>query len=126
MGTFSKRASATPASPIRSLAPAARKREEEGKKVWYLNIGQPDDLAPASFYKALNKFKTKPIGYSPSEGIKSLRESWAEFINKSVGTSIRPDQMVITTGASEALLFAFSACCDTGEEIIIFETWVIP
>ncbi|MEZ4752833.1 MAG: aminotransferase class I/II-fold pyridoxal phosphate-dependent enzyme [Bdellovibrionota bacterium] len=121
MKAFSKRAAATPASPIRSLAPLARKREAEGKKVWYLNIGQPDLLAPDSFYQALNNFKPQMIDYAPSEGLKELRINWAKYLYDCVGAELDPDEMIITTGASEALLFAFAACCDTGEEILTFD-----
>ncbi|MCB0317711.1 MAG: pyridoxal phosphate-dependent aminotransferase [Bdellovibrionales bacterium] len=121
MPGFSKRAEGTPPSPIRALAPLAREQQEKGKKVWYLNIGQPDLLAPDSFYKALNEFGTQMIHYAPSEGLKSLRVSWANFLNKTLATSLHPDEMIITTGASEALLFTFAACCDPGEEILTFD-----
>ena len=121
MTVFSNRALATPASPIRALAPLAREQEEKGKKVWYLNIGQPDVLAPDSFYKALHEFGPQMVKYAPSEGLKHLRESWSNLINTSVSTNISPEEMLITTGASEALLFAFASCCDTGEEVLTFD-----
>lgn len=120
MPNISSRGHSIQASPIRSLVPYARKAEKEGKKVYYLNIGQPDIPTPEKALVAMRQ-KTSPIiKYGPSEGFLSLREKVADYYLR-FNADLSPSDIVVTTGASEAILFVLLACCDTHDEIIIPE-----
>jgi len=116
----SNRGSNITASPIRSLVPFARKAEKDGKKVFYLNIGQPDIPTPTTALNAMKKESNSIIKYGPSEGFYSLREKVAIYYNRFNGRLIA-DDVIVTTGASEAILFVLLACCDINDEIIIPE-----
>jgi aspartate aminotransferase len=109
-----------PSSPIRRLAGAAREAELRGTTVYRLNIGQPDVPTPPQAIEALRHITRDVLEYSPSEGLESLRVKMAEYYSR-CGLDIRPDEIIITTGGSEAVLFAFMACLDPGDEIIIPE-----
>ena len=109
-----------PASPIRKLVPYAQKAKQEGKHVYHLNIGQPDIETPKVALDAIKNNDLKVIEYSNSEGIDSYRDGLANYYRKA-GIEIEKDDIMITTGGSEALLFAFQTCLNPGEEIIIPE-----
>lgn len=109
-----------PASPIRRLAGAARAAERRGINVYKLNIGQPDVPTPPQAFEALRRIERKVLEYSPSEGTESLRRKLAEYYGR-FGLDIQPDDIIVTSGGSEAVLFAFMACLDPGDEIIVPE-----
>lgn len=118
---ISRRAQQTPPSPIRKLVQFANQAKKEGTGVLHLNIGQPDIATPPEFFTGLSKYEERVVAYEASEGNAELRTVWAEFFNASTGLNIDPRQMLITTGASEALVFTFMTCCDPGDEILIFD-----
>lgn len=109
-----------PASPIRRLAGASRAAEKRGTKVYKLNIGQPDVPTPPEALEALHHVDRKVLEYSPSEGLESLRIEMADYY-RSVGLDISPDEIIMTCGGSEAVLFAFMTCLDPGDEVIVPE-----
>lgn len=109
-----------PASPIRRLVPLANKAKARGVKVYRLNIGQPDIPTPAEGLEALKHIDRTVLEYSPSEGLLSLREKLREYY-KRYNIEVDTDDIIVTTGGSEAVLFAFMACLDPGDEIIVPE-----
>lgn len=109
-----------PASPIRKLVPLAREAEKRGVKVIRLNIGQPDLPTPQEGLNALKTIDRKVLEYSPSEGLLSLREKLADYYHR-FNINVTANDIIVTTGGSEAVLFAFMACLDPGDEIIIPE-----
>ena len=109
-----------PSSPIRKLVGAARDAEKRGRRVFRLNIGQPDVPTPPQAIEALRHIDRKVLEYSPSEGIESLRDRMSDYYGR-FGLDISPDEIIVTSGGSEAVLFAFMACLDPGDEIIIPE-----
>lgn len=120
MPTISDRGLEMPSSPIRKLAPLAYKAECDGVKIYRLNIGQPDLPTPQVGLDALKHINRSVLEYSPSQGFLSLREKLVPYYNK-FGISVTPDEIIITTGGSEAVLFAFLSCLNPGDEIIIPE-----
>lgn len=109
-------------SPIRKLTPIAEAAKKRGIKVYHLNVGQPDIETPVGFFKALRDFKGKILDYPLSEGIPELREATAEYYRK-CGLDFKAEEVIITTGGSEALLFAILAVADFGDEIIAPEPY---
>jgi len=109
-----------PASPIRKLTPFADKAKLDGKKVYHLNIGQPDIETPAGMLDAIKNIDFKVWAYTPSEGTLSYRTKLTEYYNK-LGYNITPDNILVTTGGSEAITIAMMSCLDAGDEIIIPE-----
>lgn len=109
-----------PASPIRKLVPFADKSKQKGIKVYHLNIGQPDIETPEVALKAIHNFQQKVIEYSHSAGIISYRRKLAAYYEK-IGLPVSPDEIIVTCGASEAILFAMQTTMDPGDEIIIPE-----
>lgn len=109
-----------PASPIRRLVPLANKAKARGIKVYHLNIGQPDIPTPPEGLAALHNIDRKVLEYSPSEGLMSLRVKLREYY-KRYNIDVDVDDIIVTTGGSEAVLFAFMACLDPGDEIIVPE-----
>ena len=109
-----------PASPIRRLVPLANKAIERGIKVYRLNIGQPDVPTPPEAFEALKKIDRKVLEYSPSDGLLSLRKKLRQYY-KRFNINVDVDDIIVTTGGSEAVLFAFMACLDPGDEIIVPE-----
>lgn len=109
-----------PDSPIRKLTPFANGAKERGVHVIHLNIGQPDISTPNLAMDAIRGIKRDVLEYSPSEGFASYRAGLAGYY-QSVGVSVTPDEIMITTGGSEALVFAFMSCLNPGDEVIIPE-----
>lgn len=109
-----------PASPIRKLAGLARDAEKKGVLVYRLNIGQPDIPTPEQALNVLKRIDRKVLEYSPSEGLESLRIKMAEYYHR-YGLDVKEDEIIVTCGGSEAVLFAFMACLDPGDEIIVPE-----
>ncbi len=109
-----------PASPIRRLVPLANVAKEKGVKVYHLNIGQPDVPTPREGIAALGSIDRSILEYSPSEGLLSLRQKLCQYYKK-FSIDVDVDDIIVTTGGSEAVLFAFMACLDPGDEIIVPE-----
>lgn len=109
-----------PASPIRRLVPLANKAVQRGLKVYRLNIGQPDLPTPPQAFEALRAIDREVLEYSPSEGLLSLRRKLREYYHR-FNIEVDTDDIIVTSGGSEAVLFAFMACLDPGDEIIVPE-----
>lgn len=118
--TISKRGEQMPASPIRKLVPYAEAAKKRGTKVYHLNIGQPDIETPKLVLDAVRHSDFKILEYSHSAGNESYRRKLVNYY-KSVGIDLDYQQIIITTGGSEAILFGFMACFDEGDEVIIPE-----
>ncbi|WP_416441697.1 pyridoxal phosphate-dependent aminotransferase [Phnomibacter sp. MR] len=116
----SNRGEAMPASPIRKLVPYAEAAKKRGTKVYHLNIGQPDIETPAAVLDAVRHSDFKVLEYSHSAGNESYRRKLVNYY-ESVGVHVNHQQIIITTGGSEAILFGFMACLDPGDEVIIPE-----
>lgn len=117
MPKISDKGKAMPASPIRKLVPYSEAAKSKGRKVYHLNIGQPDIPTPEIALNAVRNLKEKVIAYSHSAGNESYRKKLAGYY-KSVGIDIDYTDLLITTGGSEAVLFAFMTCLNPGEEVI--------
>lgn len=109
-----------PASPIRKLVPYAEAAKKRGTKVFHLNIGQPDIETPPQFYEAIRNADLKVLAYSHSAGNESLRVKIAQYYTR-LGLPVTTDEVLVTTGGSEALAFTFLACLNPGDEVIIPE-----
>ncbi|WP_184547063.1 pyridoxal phosphate-dependent aminotransferase [Mucilaginibacter sp. FT3.2] len=120
MPKISQKGQRMPASPIRKLTPYADKAKLEGKKVYHLNIGQPDIETPEGMLNAIKNIDFKVWAYTPSEGTLSYRKKLTQYYNK-LGYNIVPDDIIVTTGGSEAITIAMMACLDSGDEVIIPE-----
>ena len=120
MPVISKRGEEIPSSPIRKLTPLANNAKARGIKVYHLNIGQPDLPTPESALDAVRHVDRKVLEYSPSQGFLSLRKKLAEYYSK-YRIELSPDDIIVTSGGSEAVLFAFLSCLNPGDEIIIPE-----
>jgi len=122
MPILSERAVQMPASPIRKLVPFAEAAKKKGKKVYHLNIGQPDIRTPELSLTAINNYKEKVIAYSHSAGNESYRKKLAKYY-QNIGIHVDHDQILITTGGSEAIIFAMLATMNPGDEIIVPEPY---
>lgn len=120
MPSISKKGSRMPESPIRKLEPFAEKAKAKGIHVYHLNIGQPDIKSPKNAIDAIKNIELDTLKYSPSAGIPSLRNKLQEYYKKN-NINIKSDEIIVTTGASEAIYFAISSIADDGDEIIIPE-----
>lgn len=120
MKDISDRIQGIPLSPIRKLTPLADEAKSRGIKVYHLNIGQPDIHTPEEGMDAMRKIDRKVLEYSPSQGFLSLRQRISEYY-AGFGMKYSPDEIIVTTGASEAVLFSFITCMDPGDEIITTE-----
>lgn len=109
-----------PASPIRKLAGLADEAKQRGVDVFHLNIGQPDVRTPEPFFRAIHQFEEKILPYGPSGGLAELRSVIADYF-RNFNLVIDLDQIWITTGGSEAIIFAMMAICDPGDELIVVE-----
>lgn len=120
MPHISSKAVAMPASPIRKLVPYAEAAKKQGRKVYHLNIGQPDIETPEVVRTKMKELDLKVVEYSNSDGIAAYRQGLAKYYaSKSIELS--PEQIMVTTGGSEALVFAFMTCFNPGDEVIIPE-----
>lgn len=117
---FSQRIQSMQASPIRKLIPYADAAKSEGKKVYHLNIGQPDIKTPPGFLEAIRDFSQEVIAYSTSHGSLELIDAMRNYY-KSYNMDFSRENILVTNGGSEALLFSFMAICDPGDEILIPE-----
>lgn len=120
MPKTSLRGQQMPQSPIRKLVPLADQAKERGIKVYHLNIGQPDLKTPEVALRAIRNIDREILEYSPSNGYKSLRVKLAEYY-KRFKIDVTENDIIVTTGGSEAVNFAFMACLDPGDEIIVPE-----
>ena len=109
-----------PESPIRKLVPLADEAKNRGIKIYHLNIGQPDLPSPQEGLDALKSIDRKVLEYSPSDGYLSLREKLVGYYEE-YQIKLTPDDVIVTTGGSEAVLFAFMSCLNPGDEIIVPE-----
>ena len=117
---ISERGIEMPASPIRKLAPLAYEAQDRGVKIYRLNIGQPDLPTPQKALDVLKHIDLKTLEYSPSQGNRSLREALVGYYDR-YQIKLRPEEIIITSGGSEAVLFAFLSCLNPGDEIIVPE-----
>lgn len=117
---ISHRGEQMPPSPIRKLVPYAEAAKKKGIKVYHLNIGQPDIETPPSILDAVRKADFKVLEYSHSAGNESYRRKLVQYYKKA-GIAVDYNQIIITTGGSEAILFGFMSCLDAGDEVIIPE-----
>jgi aspartate aminotransferase len=120
MPVISKKGERMPASPIRKLTPFAEKAKLEGKKVYHLNIGQPDIETPQGMINAVKNIDFKVWAYTESEGTLPYRNKLTTYYNKA-GYNITPDDIIVTTGGSEAISITFMTCLDAGDEVIVPE-----
>ena len=120
MPQISERGLEMPESPIRKLAPLAADAKKRGIKVYHLNIGQPDLPTPQVAIDAIKHVDRKILEYSPSQGYRSYREKLVGYYRK-YGISVTADDIIVTCGGSEAVLFAFMSCLNPGDEIIVPE-----
>ena len=121
MPEISVRGLEMPQSPIRKLAPLAAQAKQRGVKVYHLNIGQPDLPTPQCGLDALKHIDRKVLEYSPSQGYLSYRKKLVNYYAK-FNINVSPDEIIITSGGSEAVLFAFMSCLNPGDEIIVPES----
>lgn len=118
MPKISEKGRLMPESPIRKLVPYADAAKKRGVKVYHLNIGQPDIPTPQTAMDAIHHYDEKVVAYSHSAGNLSYREKLVEYYKK-CNIDVTPNDIIVTTGGSEAILFALQACMDPGDEIII-------
>src|SRR5947209_720350 len=118
---LSARASRIPASPIRRLAPLADAAKARGTKVYHLNIGQPDIPTPEPMLARLKELEARVLEYSPSTGTPEFLRSLQRYYQRRVGVALEIDQILATTGGSEAILFALMACADAGDDVLVVE-----
>jgi len=109
-----------PASPIRKLVPLSDAAKERGIKVYHLNIGQPDIPTPERFWNAIKNYQSRVLAYGHSEGLPSYRKNLAKYY-ENLGYDVRPENIVITTAGSEAIIFCMMAACAPGDQIIVPE-----
>lgn len=118
---LSRRALEMPASPIRRLAPLADAAKARGTRVLHLNIGQPDIETPACMRERLKQIETRVLEYSPSTGTPEFIRSLQRYYERRLGMKLAANQVLATTGGSEAILFALLACANEGDEVIVVE-----
>lgn len=121
MLSISKKGQNMPESPIRKLNPYADQARKNGKHIYHLNIGQPDIETPQKALEAVKKNDVRILSYSPSDGFESYREKLAAFYRDRSDLPVQPEDIITTTGGSEALMFTMSSVCDEGDEVIIPE-----
>ncbi len=115
---ISQRAANMPNSPIRELAQYADAAKRNGIHVYHLNIGQPDIKTPTCALEAVRKIDREILEYSPSQGYRSLRTKMVGYYAE-YGIDLSPDEIIITSGGSEAIMFAYMACLDPGDEVLV-------
>lgn len=118
---ISDRARRMPASPIRKLASLAEAAKSRGTKVYHLNIGQPDIETPACMRDRLKQLDDRVLEYSPSTGTPAFLASLQRYYERRLGVSLHTGEILATTGGSEAILFAFMACANEGDDVLVVE-----
>ncbi|PLV60084.1 pyridoxal phosphate-dependent aminotransferase [Thermotoga sp. KOL6] len=118
---FSKRVLETPESPIRKLVPYAESAKKRGIKIYHLNIGQPDLKTPEVFFESIQNHKPEVVYYSHSAGLWELRKAFSSYYKRRQRAKIDPEQVLVTNGGSEAILFSFVIVADPGDEILVLE-----
>lgn len=118
--SVSRRGARVPPSPVRKLIPYAERAKRRGIHVYHLNIGQPDIETPPVFWNAVKEYSDKVLAYGNSQGVAGYLEKLAVYY-RSCGLDISAADIIVTTGGSEAIIFAMTAICDPAEEIIVFE-----
>ncbi|MBT9177043.1 MAG: Aspartate aminotransferase [Firmicutes bacterium] len=118
--SLSRRGLSIPASPIRKLVPFADEAKSRGTKVYHLNIGQPDIATPDEMWERIKKYDEKVLAYGPSNGLLEFRQGLCRYYARH-GVNVSPAEIIVTTGGSEALLFAMLATCDAGDEVLVPE-----
>ncbi len=118
---LSERAQRMPASPIRKLVPLADAAKARGTKVYHLNIGQPDIETPAAMRDRLKQLNDKVLEYSPSGGTPEYLRSLQRYYERTLGIPLERNQILATTGGSEAILFSFIACANEGDDLLVVE-----
>ncbi|MBI2611254.1 pyridoxal phosphate-dependent aminotransferase [Candidatus Gottesmanbacteria bacterium] len=118
--SVSKRAINTPASAVRKLVPLADIAKEKGIKVYHVNIGQPDIPTPDEILREFRHLKRKILEYAPSTGMPETRLAWSTFYQNK-GFDYAPEDIIVTSGGGEGLMFAFFAVADPGDELLVFE-----
>ncbi len=122
MPTIAARGKTAFQSPIRKLSPYANRAKKQGVEVLHLNIGQPDIPAPIKAIEAIQSYQQDLIEYGPSEGIENYRNGLVQYYEK-WNVTVDSEDIIVTTGASEALLLTLFACCDPGDEVIVPEPY---
>ena len=117
---ISKRGQALPASPIRKLIPFADQAKKRGIKIYHLNIGQPGIETPAEFWQAVKGYTSKALAYGNSQGMADYLKKLSAYYHR-CGLDIGSDEIIVTTGGSEAIIFAMTIICEPGDEIMVFE-----
>lgn len=117
---ISARGKALPASPIRKLIPLAEQAKARGIKIYHLNIGQPDIETPPEFWSAVKNYTNKVLAYGNSQGMADYLKKLSQYYRQR-GLDIEPDNIIVTTGGSEAIIFAMTIICEPGDELIVFE-----
>ncbi|MGJ8453800.1 pyridoxal phosphate-dependent aminotransferase [Pseudothermotoga sp. U03pept] len=117
---LSNRAKQAPASPIRRLIPFAEEAAKRGKKIYYLNIGQPDIPTPPVYFQYAEMYKPKVVAYTHSAGLLELREAFVTYY-KNFELQLSPSEIIVTNGGSEAVLFAMAVVADPDDEILVLE-----
>ena len=120
MSNISSRAARVPASPIRKLVPFADAAKKAGKKVYHINIGQPDIETPEYFWNAVKSYPGEVLAYGNAKGNPQYLEELEKYYQE-VGIDVSRDEIIVTTGGSEAIVFAMMTICDPGDEIVVFE-----
>src|SRR6185437_11247122 len=120
MLSISNRGKIMPASPIRKLVPFADAAKKRGISIYHLNIGQPDIETPPETLQAVRNSDFKILEYRHSAGNESYRKKLAEYYQR-ININVGYDEIIVTTGGSEAILFAFMSCLDAGDEVIVPE-----
>lgn len=118
---LSRRGHLMPASPIRRLSPLADAAKARGTHVYHLNIGQPDIETPACMRSRLREIESKVLEYSPSGGTAEYLKSLQHYYSRRLGLELATDQILATTGGSEAILFALIACANQGDDVLVIE-----
>jgi len=118
--SISRRGRDIQGSPIRKLASLAEQRKKQGIRVYHLNIGQPDLPTHPAVFNAIHTFAQPTIAYAPSNGLPQPLTAWKKYFQH-VGVHFEEHELIVTTGGSEAIIFAMCAVCDTNDEIIVFE-----
>src|SRR5919202_720037 len=107
-------------SPMRKLTSLADRAVAEGVRIYHLNIGQPDLPAPSVILEGIQSFNSAVLPYAPSQGVTETVEAWRAYYAQ-LGVELATEQLLVTTGGSEAILFALMAVADPGDEVIVFE-----